>query len=78
MIAKNYPIKALILKSNGLQDGAAGELLAAVKQNKHIVKCVLDLNPAASLLINEIEQVCHANSVKVSTDFIADCKNSIQ
>ncbi len=33
LIAKNYCIKTIILKSNGLQDDAASELLAAVKQN---------------------------------------------
>lgn len=78
LIAKNYCLKTIVLKSNGLQDGAASELLAAVKQNKHILKCALDMNPAASVLINEIEQACHVNASKVGTDYISDCKDSIR
>ena len=62
LIAKNYVMKSIVLKSNGLQDDSASELLTAVKQNKHITRCKLDMNPAASLLINEIEQTCHMNS----------------
>lgn len=78
LIAKNYVIKSIVLKSNGLQDDSASELLAAVNQNKHITRCKLDMNPAASLLINQIEQACHLNSSNKGTDLISDCKEHLR
>jgi hypothetical protein len=78
LIAKNYAIKSILLKSNGLQDDSARELLAAVNQNKHITRCKLDMNPAASLLIHEIEQACQKNSFKEGTDLISDCKENLR
>ena len=59
MIAKLIPTKfkleSLNLKSNGVGDSSAYKLLQAVKVNPYLTKIRLDMNPAASAVIAEIE-----------------------
>jgi hypothetical protein len=53
-------------------------LLAAVQVNSFITKIKLDMNPAASSMIQEIEQVLIQNSHQVGGDSIPTYKQNIK
>ena len=57
LIASKFKLRILNLKNNGVGDDSAHQILSAVKQNTYITKIKLDMNPAASAMIGEIEVV---------------------
>jgi len=78
IIACKYRFRSLNLKSNGVGDESAQQLLSAVKLNPFITKIKLDMNPAASSMISEIETVLLQNSHTVCGDSIPNYKHDIR
>lgn len=61
LIQTKFKVETLNLKSNGVGDESARKLLAAIKVNPNILKVRLDMNPAASSVIAQIEQALAEN-----------------
>lgn len=80
LIQAKFKVETLNLKSNGVGDESARRLLAAVKANPHIKSIKLDMNPAASSVIVQIEQALEENQKAGPTadTFVEDIQNVIE